>query len=348
MNKFLTLIRRDIADNRGALVITPLVVAAILLVITLGAAMTGGARFGIDPQDFRGGMAEKFKAEIEAEGGRAVITAQGENGRVTVTDQDGNIRRFGGMPTKDDLKEIAPVVAAATSAMSLLPLGIAGIAILFALAGGLHDERKDRTILFWKSMPVSDLQTVGAKMSAIVGFGLVFAFVVSLLLNVAITTIAAVTINQFTGLGIVTMLSGVFAASAQLWFVLFFALLLYIAGALPVYGWASMVSAWAPKAPFVAAFAPIIVLPLAYMLVAQRSSNDAVFAVLWDPAFRLLGGPVRESLSGAFEETPTSIPVARLLSEFAGQLTTPDLWIGLVLAAGFIYAASEIRRRRAL
>ncbi|NJR20348.1 MAG: hypothetical protein HC777_01950 [Hyphomonadaceae bacterium] len=349
MNKFLTLMRRDIADNRGALIITPLVVATILLVITLGAAMTGGARFGLDPKDFRAGMAENFKAEIEAEGGRAVISQEGPNGRVTVTDQDGNTRSFGGMPSAEDLKVVAPVLASATGASSLLPLGISMIAILFALAGALHDERKDRTILFWKSMPVSDLQTVGAKLLTIVGFGLVFAFAVSLVLNVAITTIAAITINQFTGLSIVTMMSAVFTASAQLWFVLFLALLLYILGALPVYGWASMVSAWAPKAPFLAAFAPLIVLPLAYLLVVSRGqSNDPIMNVLWDPGARLLGGRVTQSVSAAFEETPIKIPVGRLLSEFGQQVREPDLWLGLLFAAGFIFAASEIRRRRAL
>jgi ABC-2 type transport system permease protein len=242
MTKFLTLMRRDIADNRGALIITPLVVAAILLSITILAALSGGARFGVDPKDFRGGMAEKFKADIEADGGRVTAVVKGENGSVTVTDENGNTHRFGGLPTKEDLKEVAPVVASATGVASLLPLAISGIAILFALAGALHDERKDRTILFWKSLPVSDLQTVGAKMATIVGFGLGFAFVVSVVLHIAITTIAAVTINQFADMGIGTMLAALFGASAKLWLLGLCVLVFYVLGALPVYGWATMVS----------------------------------------------------------------------------------------------------------
>jgi ABC-2 type transport system permease protein len=84
------------------------------------------------------------------------------------------------------------------------------------------------------------------------------------------------------------------------------------------------------------------------MAVAFRGGSDNLLNILWDPGARLLGGQTTQSLSSAFEETPTTIPVQLVLRELATQFTQPDLWIGLVLAAGFIYAASEIRRRRAL
>ena len=59
MNKFLTLIRRDMADNRGALIITPLVIAAIVLVLGAFTTLTGNANFGFDPKDFKNRSEER-------------------------------------------------------------------------------------------------------------------------------------------------------------------------------------------------------------------------------------------------------------------------------------------------
>jgi ABC-2 type transport system permease protein len=130
------------------------------------------------------------------------------------------------------------------------------------------------------------------------------------------------------------------------------ALLVYIGWALPVYGWVTMVSAWAPKMPFVAAFAPLFVVPLVYMAIAYRGDdNDQILNALWEPAGRLIGEPMTDGMSGLVERSsdqlPT-IPVAEILGQLSNSLAQPSFWIGLVVAAGFIYAASEIRRRRAL
>jgi hypothetical protein len=47
------------------------------------------------------------------------------------------------------------------------------------------------------------------------------------------------------------------------------------------------------------------------------------------------------------DQLPT-IPVAEILGQLSNSLAQPSFWIGLMVAGGFIYAASEIRRRRAL
>jgi hypothetical protein len=113
-----------------------------------------------------------------------------------------------------------------------------------------------------------------------------------------------------------------------------------------------MVSAWAPKMPFIAAFAPLVVVPLVYMAIAYRGNDDdKILDALWDPAGRLIGEPLFHDLGSLSIRSPEdvpAIPVGEILNHLTQSLTQPMFWVGLVAAAGFIYAASEIRRRRAL
>ncbi len=352
MNKFLTLIRRDMADNRGALVITPLVIAAILLAVTTFATLTGNARFGLDPEDFAASKEHRGvqgQVMLDDEDGGATVK-RGPDGKITITTADGKTKTLDQSidpKTKAGIEAILPV---GTATAAVLPLAIALISILFVLAGALHDERKDRTILFWKSMPVSDLQTTGAKLVSIVGVGLFFALAVTIVLHIAITGLAVATIGNvgITGVSAAT----VFLNATKLWTVLAVGLLIYIGWALPVYGWVTMVSAWAPKMPFVAAFAPLVVVPLVYMAIAYRGDDDdKILNALWEPAGRLIGEPMTDGMSrladSSSDQLPT-IPVAEILAQLSNSFAQPGFWIGLVVAGGFIYAASEIRRRRAL
>jgi ABC-2 type transport system permease protein len=173
---------------------------------------------------------------------------------------------------------------------------------------------------------------------------------VTIVLHIAITGLAVATIGN---VGITGVSAGaVFLNATKLWTVLAVGLLVYIGWALPVYGWVTMVSAWAPKMPFVAAFAPLFVVPLVYMAIAYRGDdNDTVLNALWEPVGRLIGEPMTNGMSRLAERSsdqlPT-IPVAEILGHFTEGLAQPSFWIGLVVAGGFIYAASEIRRRRAL
>jgi ABC-2 type transport system permease protein len=352
MSKFFTLVRRDMADNRGALIITPLVIAAILLLVSLTAAVTGHSRFGFDPQDFSNRTEQavnQAKAEIEVDGQKATVT-RGANGRVTITGANGQTKTIDDMIDAETKAKVAMALPIGTAIASLLPLGIAAIAILFVLAGGLHDERKDRTILFWKSMPVTDLQTASAKIVSIVGGGFLTAFAIVVVLNLAITIIALMTLGSFglTGVNMGTVL----LTTSKLWLVMLAGLLVYIGWASPVYGWMTMVSAWAPKMPFIAAFAPIIVVPLVYMAVAFRGNeNDPILTALWDPLSRIIGEPVLTSVQDTLQtvnDNAQNLPFNEVLMGISKSFSQPMFWIGLVAAAAFVYAASEIRRRRAL
>jgi ABC-2 type transport system permease protein len=203
---------------------------------------------------------------------------------------------------------------------------------LFYCADALHGERRDRSILFWKSLPVSDLTTVLAKAS--------IPFLILPLLTFAITLVL-----QFV---VLLLSSGVLLASglsvASLWThlpVLQMSLLLlyhiWTAHALwpaPVYCWLVLVSGWARRAAFLWAALPV----LAIAGVEKIAFHTAHFATL--VGNRLIGNtaPIGYAPQDIFPTDPmTHIMPARFLS-------SPSLWIGLAVAAAFLAAAVRLRR----
>jgi ABC-2 type transport system permease protein len=213
-----------------------------------------------------------------------------------------------------------------------LIMGTALIVGIFYSLDALYGERRDRSILFWKSLPVSDLMTVLSKLA--------IPTVVLPLLSFAITLA-----TQFLMLllsSVILLGSGVNIAALwtqlsffQVSLVLLYHLLtvhgLYYA---PIYGWLLMVSAWAPRAPFIWAFLP----PFVICGVEKIAFNTSYFiALLRD---RLVGGPGSSMADNdhAKDFTGTLIP-----HHF---FSAPGLWTGIALAAVFLFAAVRLRRYR--
>jgi hypothetical protein len=88
------------------------------------------------------------------------------------------------------------------------------------------------------------------------------------------------------------------------------------------------------------------------MAVAFRGNeNDPILTALWDPLSRIIGEPVLTNVQGTLQTVDDSgqnLPFNEVLMGISKSLSQPMFWIGLVAAAAFVYAASEIRRRRAL
>jgi ABC-2 type transport system permease protein len=203
---------------------------------------------------------------------------------------------------------------------------------LFYCAEALHGERRDRSILFWKSLPVSDFTTVLAKAS--------IPFIVLPLLTFAITLVLQFSVLLLSSA--VLLASGLSVASlwTRLPVVQMSLLMLYhivTAHALwpaPVYCWLLLVSGWARRAPFLWATLPVV----AIAGVEKMAFHTQHFATL--VGYRLIGGsaPMGYAPEDIFPTDPmTHIMPARFLS-------SPSLWIGLALAAAFLAAAVRLRR----
>jgi ABC-2 type transport system permease protein len=202
----------------------------------------------------------------------------------------------------------------------------------FYCLGALHGERRDRSILFWKSLPVSDLTTVLAKAS--------IPFVVLPLLTFVITVV-----TQFIMLLLSTaVLSASGGNVATLWTQLSFPrmslMLLYhlvTVHALwyaPFYGWLLLVSAWARRATFLWAVLP----PLAIGFGEKIAFNTSHFATFL--LHRLGGGTEAMTMPGSMPMDPTTHLTP------GTYLASPGLWLGLVFTALCLAAAVRLRRRR--
>lgn len=342
MNKFLTLIRRDMADNRGALIITPIVIAIVVLVLAAFGTLTGHSKFGFDPSEFKG----EFSIDTNDHGvvGQNGV-ARDAQGRVVITTPSGS-KTLDQTIGAEGKQKIAIIMPVATSVVGMIPLGVVAIVVLFLLSGALYDERKDRTILFWKSMPVSDLSNAGAKMVSIILVGFAVAFLAGMVMQVGSVLLASAGMTSVGVTGI--PLGAVFGNVALLWLVGIVALLTYIGWALPIYAWFLAVGAAAPKAPFIAAIVPLALAPA----IAGILNLPGDIKVWLAPLRRLSGVQAFQNVTETgwrgLDDADAPLLIRETITEITSSMAQPNFWIGLVVAAALIYAASEIRRRRAL
>jgi ABC-2 type transport system permease protein len=199
----------------------------------------------------------------------------------------------------------------------------------------LYAERRDRSILFWKSLPVSDMTTVLAKISVpllvlpVVTFLLIVCtHLLMLVASSAMLYVTGVELSMlWSRLPLVAMPVGVvyFIVSQTLWFA-------------PIYSWFLFISAWAKRGTFAWALVP----PIAIIAIEQVALNSSFFTTLIKT--RLVG-----VVSQAFTVQPTAEGVAMssdVVPDPGKLFTTPGLWIGLVVAVALLIATARLRRHR--
>ena len=203
---------------------------------------------------------------------------------------------------------------------------------VFYCLDALHGERRDRSILFWKSLPVSDATTVLSKAS--------IPFVILPPLTVALTVVTQFimlllgsAVLRANGISVANYWAQVslFQMSLMLFYHLF---TVHVLGHAPFYAWFLLVSAWARRAAFLWAFLP----PITIMVVEKIAFNTTYFA-------NMLG----DALSGGTEAVPFAdrMPIDPRTQVTPGHfLLSPGLWIGLAVTAGFLFAAVRLRRNR--
>jgi ABC-2 type transport system permease protein len=218
------------------------------------------------------------------------------------------------------------------------------IVILFVgsyyLLDCLYAERKDRSILFWKSLPVSDGLTVCAKLLV----GLVVAPFGVFALALAAHAVYAAILETRVTFGAVP---GILNWSAREWLrteaVMFLVTLFVVLWWAPIAGYLLLVSAWVRRAPILWATLPFVLGPvLEWVAFGTRHLLDfinyRVNGILY-----LLGV---EHLNIISKHGLHPVGTALAVLDFRGALTAIDLWLGLAATAALVYAAIRIRRYR--
>jgi len=212
-----------------------------------------------------------------------------------------------------------------------LIMGIALVVGIFYSLDALYGERRDRSILFWKSMPVSDLTTVLSKLAIPLVIIPVLSYAITLVTQFIMLVLAsAALVGSGADIAAMWTQQSLFHVSLDLFYHMLTIHGLWYA---PLYGWLLLVSAAAPRAPFVWAVTP----PFVIWGVEKMAFNTTHFLSFLK--VRLMGPPTADMpmpQNGDFMST--LIP-----HHFFDQ---PGLWGGMAVAVVFLAIAVRVRRYR--
>ncbi len=217
MKRLMALLHREFWENKGAFRTTPLVIGGICVALLLMAIFTA-THFDNDLDTFKQA-----------------------------------VRALAQQPTEFRATHFHQVMLGSSVFFTF----VLSLVVFFYLLGALYDDRKDRSILFWKSMPASDALTIASKLLTAMLVAPLMFWIAFVLTQIAMAIIASVLVmsvgeNPWTlFLGLVNPLQG--------WFIV---LLSYLAASvwfLPFYGWLLLVSAFAPRIPLLFAVLPPVI-----------------------------------------------------------------------------------------
>ena len=317
--RFGWLLRREFWEHRNGLLIAPLVTGLLSLLLTALALFAAI------------GLGRKANGNIQVNGEQVSI-----NGLdlAALTQQMG----------PSDQQQLADVVNFSLLLGSYWPLLVMAMVVFFYCLGALYDDRRDRSILFWKSLPVSDLSTVLSK--------LVTALVVAPLLAIAISAL--------TMFGYLLLMMAAVAwlggdASVLIWQPASITTLLathlawlptYSLWALPCVGWLLLCSAFARRVPFLWALVP----PLLGGALLSATGLVTVLGIshgsLWGQGVaRLLLGTVPGIDQAWLKAANPDYTPAHLPGQALDALGLPSLWLGALFGAACVVLAVILRRR---
>jgi ABC-2 type transport system permease protein len=212
-----------------------------------------------------------------------------------------------------------------------LMMGIGLLVAAIYCVDALYGERRDRSILLWKSLPVSDAMTVLAKLTipVLVLPVIIWALTVAVQLVLLLLSTAVLTAHGESAALLWTQLH-LARDSAGL---LYHLVALHGISTVPVYAWLLLVSAWATRAPFAWAILP----PAAIMLFERVAFGTTRIAHL---LLNTLGGGASAPpppQGATLMESMNGVPLTRLLA-------APGLWIGFAIAAVFVVGTVRLRR----
>lgn len=244
-------------------------------------------------------------------------------------------RRIRTFPTLDPAQRHATIVVLFDVAPAVIMMTTLIVGIFYAV-DALYGERRDRSILFWKSLPVSDRTTVLSKAAIPMAVLPLIAFVLSVITFYVVFAVGTMVVLA-SGLSPAPLWHEVRLVQAPI--IMLYGLTVHALWFAPIYSLLLLISAWARRMPFLWAFLPPF-LVVAFEGLTFRTKHFGNFL-----RYRMDG-----AMHAAFvipRETK-HIPAIDSLSQLAPLkfLTTPGLWLGLLFAAACLAMAIRLRRNR--
>ena len=226
-------------------------------------------------------------------------------------------------------------------------MGYLTLMLFFYFAGSFAADRKNNALLFWKSLPITDLEIMTTKTLAgltifplvVFGWALVTALAHTVALN-ALTTVSPFFASLNTGLNIWTLLNLelsalVFVALTLLW-------------QLPLFTFVGLLGTllrnWAVPAFF------LILIVVSSLEAIIYFTPEGFFVELVTSrafeTFNILNHMDNSGSEQGIRQILDSISAVQFVPDFLSRIDWAAMVLGWVAAAGLIYLASEIRRRQ--
>ena len=235
-----------------------------------------------------------------------------------------------------------------------MPVFVTVFVVFFYCLGCLYDERKDKSILFWKSLPISDRDTMASKLVSAMLVAPVIGTAVAIATNLALFVIASLIVLLVHGQNPMAIwnIPGIFNACLNM----LATIPVTAMWALPTIGWLMLCSAWARRVPFLWATLIPIVGGIMISITGIMGAFNIGLRWYWSNIVgRLLGGlvPGMEKIyryhDGVHQlsihdqqDMSHLLSIANTLEGFAN----PQLWIGAIVGIAMIVLATRMRRWR--
>ena len=313
MNRMMALLKREYWENKGAFRTTPLVIGGIYIVLTLMFLITFN-HFDNEFQSLK--ELARWLATTEAE-------------------------------TRADI-----IYGANVAALPGLFNVVLSFVVFFYLLGSLYDDRKDRSILFWKSLPASDTLTLGSKLLSAMVVAPVIFWIIYVLTYIIIMLIFSVVVMSL-GENPWTLFVGI-GSPFKAWSMLLLSYLAQSIWALPMYGWLMLVSSFAPRIPLLFAILPPVVIAVLQIWIEFLQTftlKKNLFGVIGE---WFANSPFISFVSAGRDDRPVATLGIPLTDTFGHEATVGNILdrlfsthmlIGLAVAAVFLGTALWLRRR---
>ncbi|KAA1194369.1 hypothetical protein F0M18_02765 [Pseudohalioglobus sediminis] len=350
--RWLAMVQKELREYRLSLLWTPVIIALVLTVLMLlsvllanrisamgdaffEVVMTGEMEISpvitidLDSEDADGVILPDTAAPAASDGTGGLVVERLEE---PLPDEEWNFsREWRFEPRGKDRPEYEiEQIGSLNPALNVMH-GFMLIVLIFIsahyLLGSLFTDRKDRSILFWRSMPVSEWEEVLVRLGVALVVAPAIYIAVSLLLQMAFVLLAMLLMWRMDMDPFVTVLGNIRYAD----------LLLHLLGGwlmtalwlAPAYAWLMLASAWARRSPFMLA-----VVPLVGLVVVERILFGTGFVpgAIMNHAPDFVGGRVESGFS--------------LNPAYWQQFDLFSLLCGLVFAAGAVVACVYLRRYR--
>ncbi len=250
--------------------------------------------------------------------------------------------------TTHDADQLVKALDATMLLFGIIAAVVLFFVVFFYLLGALYDDRKDRSVLFWKSLPLSDTGTVLSKVAA----GIVIAPLIATGIVLAGYLGAQVIVSLWLLIHAVNPLPLWMQAEPYgMWLRLLVMVPINALWALPTVGWLLFWSAAVRSKPFLWAIIVPIIAGVLNFWIGLLGLPHIRHEFFWgDIVGRLLLSVIPASwiepdAQGLRFRSPHDLAAIDWPS-MGHALTMPQMWIGVAVGAALIAAAIWFRRWR--